>query len=89
MNEQTYQLEEQEISQIRELYEKKLAFENLAKILKPEANPEMYQRLVADYGEAVHAFDNWWSTIFQKYSVEPGNYSVDFRTNQITLTPQS
>ena len=73
---------------IRDIYEKKLALENLAKIIKPDENPEMYHRLIADYGSTMHDFEDWWNGIFRKYEVEAGNYNVDFRSNQIFRTVQ-
>lgn len=83
-----YNLEEAELKTIRDIYEKKLALENLTKIVKPDANPEMYHRLVSDYGATMHAFEDWWNAIFRKYEVEDGNYNVDFRNSQIFQTVQ-
>ena len=41
MNTLCYDLEKEEGKAIRDIYEKKLALENLAKIIKPDENPEM------------------------------------------------
>lgn len=84
-----YDLEEEELKAIRGIYEKKLALENLAKIIKPDANPEMYHRLISDYGATVHNFEDWWNAIFCKYKVEAGDYNVDFKNSQIILTGQA
>lgn len=84
-----YKIEQHESDTIRELFEKKLAFENLAKIISPEANPIMYERLVSDYGKTVRLFNNWWDDIFKKYHCAPGNYSIDFDSNYIINTDNS
>lgn len=78
-----YDLDEAEVNSIREIYEKKMALENLAKIVVPDENQEMYTRLITDYGVTLHDYEDWWNTIFKKYSVKAGNYNVDFRSNQI------
>lgn len=78
-----YDLDRNEVKCIRDIYEKKMALENLAKIIVPDENPEMYNRLVSDYGATVHEFEDWWNAIFKKYSAEAGKYNVDFHSNQI------
>ena len=44
-----------------------MALENLAKILDPEQNPNMYKRLIDDYASTNHAFNVWWKTQKDKY----------------------
>ncbi len=89
MNDIRYDLEEVEVKTVRDIYEKKLALENLAKIISPDEQPEMYARLVSDLGAVMHEFEDWWNMIFQKYSVEAGQYYVDFHKNQILRTMQN
>lgn len=79
----TCALEADEIKAIRNIYEKKLALENLAKIIKLDVNPELYERLVSDYSATMQAFNGWWDDMFRKYQVEPGDYIVDFLNGKI------
>ena len=83
MTEMICAITREETSSIRDLYEKKLALENLAKIISPNENNELYERLVADYGATVHEFNNWWTDILKKYNLPGDNYIVDFVENQL------
>lgn len=83
------ELEQQECDTIRELFEKKLALENLAKIITPEENSAIYERLIIDYGKILHLFNDWWDNIFKKYQCTPGNYSVDFSAHSIVSAEHS
>lgn len=78
MNEENYVLSADETNTIRELYEKKIALENLAKIISPEENPVMYERMLADYGGTVRVFQNWWTLTIKKHNLPSSNYVVDF-----------
>lgn len=83
------ELEQQECDTIRELFEKKLALENLAKIIIPEENPAMYERLLVDYGKTIHLFNDWWDNTFNKYQCVPGNYSVNFSDHTVVSVEHS
>lgn len=83
MNEIACNITEEETTEIRNLFEKKMALENLAKIITPSENEEMYQRLVADYGITVHEFNQWWEKILKEYNLPSKNYSVDFVNRQL------
>lgn len=76
-------LEKSELDTIRELYEKKLAYENLSKILSPSEHGEMYQRLISDYGSVVHQFNSWWDDAFAKYELPQGHYFINFSSREI------
>lgn len=76
-----------ECTEIRTLHEKRLALENLAKIISPSQMPELYERLVSDYGPVVAQYEDWWSSIFKKYQMAPGTYVVDFEN--LELIPAS
>lgn len=78
MNKVFYEIDNQECAEIRELFEKKLAYENLIKIISPNEYEEVYNRLISEYGKVVDLFNKWWNKIFVKYKCIPGNYTVDF-----------
>lgn len=83
MNEIVCKLTDEEASAIRDIYEKKLALENLAKIISPSENNEMYERLIADYGATVRQFNDWWTAAMAAHQLPPDNYSVDFQDKQL------
>lgn len=72
----------EDLETIRNLFEKKLALENLTKIIDVE-NQEMYDKLVMDYGKTMRLFQEWWITNSQKYGWEGKNWSIDFETSEI------
>lgn len=78
MSKITFAIEQQECDEIRELFENKLALENLAKIITPEANPMTYDKMIADYGKVLREFNEWWDRIFNKYQCKQGNYCINF-----------
>ena len=89
MDTMRYQITKAECQEIRNIHEKKLALENLAKILKPDTMGEMYDRVISDYGQIVMQFDDWWTKIFKKYDLPAGHYSVDFENLELQFNPQN
>ena len=83
MSEPICKLIDEEASTIRDIYEKKLALENLAKIISPSENNEMYERLISDYGTTMREFNDWWSSIIASHHLPPDNYAVDFVEKQL------
>lgn len=65
MNKSVCILSKDDCENIRVIYEKKLALENLSKIIFPQQNPDMYDRLIADYGKIIHDFDDWWKMTYK------------------------
>ena len=81
------QLKENEATEIRHLYEKKLALENLLKIIDP-ANQELYDKVMGDYTTVFNSFQNWWKDMRGKYTWEcapDGNWKINFDTNDVIL----
>lgn len=78
MKKVVFKIEQQECDEIRELFEKKLALENLTKIIAPQENPDTYSKLIDDYGRVIREFNEWWDALFKKYQCEQGNYLVNF-----------
>lgn len=91
MNRVVHHLSENELTQITTIYEKKIAYENLAKILSIEENEAIYNRLITDYGATVHQFEQWWDKVFADNNLPNGQYTVDFTNGTIveTVVPQS
>ena len=89
MNEIVCKLTEEELIAIRDIYEKKLALQNLTKILSPSENGEMYERLVADYGATMRQFNDWWSATLAAHQLPADDYLVDFRESQLIRTAKS
>lgn len=59
MDKVCYNLNEEELEEIENLYEKKVALENLSRCIDPD-NEKMYQKLVNDYTSTIKKFNNWW-----------------------------
>lgn len=82
---------EAERDEIQTLFERRNGLNELAKILTAD-NAELYERLVADMGETSTKFQNWWSTMADKYrreGVDNGNWEIDFNECTIFLvTPE-
>ena len=78
---------EDEKREIQELYEKKLALENLLKIID-SSNEQMYVKLVADYGSTMRLFQEWWNKMHITYnwkSEKDKSWNINFETNEVSL----
>ena len=83
-NKIVHNLSDEESKKIEELYEKKLAFENLIKIVDGE-NEKIYNKLISDYGNLLKEYNIWWDSMRQKYEWEGSSWRVDFYNNTIIL----
>lgn len=79
---EVWQLNDDEFKEIEDLFEKKIALENLTKIIDAD-NQKLYDKLIKDYGKTVHDFDSWWDKMSRKYDWEGGNLWLDFETKKI------
>ena len=79
---EVWELNEAEFKEIEDLFEKKIALENLTKIIDTN-NQELYDKLIKDYGKTVHQFDSWWNEMSRKYHWEGSNWWLDFETKKI------
>lgn len=78
---------EEEKETIKQLFERQSGLNELAKVLTPD-NQELYEKLVSDLGTTKVKFDNWWSTMRQKYNwegTENGHWVIDFETCEVYL----
>lgn len=71
-----------EFKEIEDLFERKLALENLTKVVDP-SNEALYEKLVKDYGMTVKRFEGWWSIMKNKYNWPGQNWWLDFNTMKI------
>lgn len=82
---------EEERNEIRQLFERRNALGELAKILTVD-NIELYERMVSDLGDTSSKFQSWWDSMSQKYSWEShlqGHWEIDFENCEIFLvTPE-
>lgn len=77
----------QERDEILSLFEHRNGLTELAQILTAD-NSELYDRLVKDLGETSIKFQNWWSSMAEKYqweSCDSGSWEIDFDTCKIFL----
>jgi CXXX repeat modification system protein len=81
-------LSKEEGNNILDIYERKIALENLMKVLDPEKD-ELYEKLIKDYGSVVRAFDEWWLTNSKKNNWEGKTWFINFQTNEVILINNS
>lgn len=87
MEKYVWKLSEEEVSEIRKLFEKKVALENLVKIIDPE-NQKLYAKVTEDYTTLLSQYQGWWGTMSQKYNwerSEKGGWTVNFETCEVFL----
>ncbi|HOJ09936.1 MAG TPA: CXXX repeat peptide modification system protein [Clostridiales bacterium] len=82
MNKVVWKLSDDEKKEIQNLFEKKIALENLVKIIDP-ANEKLYNKLISDYGTTVRLFEQWWTVTSQKNKWEGKNWRINFETNEV------
>lgn len=75
-------IEKEEVEAIQDLFEKKLALENLIKCIDSD-NEKLYNKIVSDYTECNKLYNQWWMNIKIKYSLDEGNFNVDFLTYEL------
>lgn len=84
MSKVIWKLSEEEKNEILNLYERKVALENLSKIVEPE-NEKLYNKFISDYGKTVTEFQNWWTKTSKKYDWEGKSWHINFDTNEVIL----
>lgn len=77
-------LKDDEKNEIEELYEKKIALENLCKIIEP-SNEKMYKKLIEDYGKIMFLYTNWWNKMSNCYQWEGENWYINFSTQEVII----
>ncbi len=77
-----WKLSEEDLDDIQDLFEKKMALENLTKIIDAK-DSELYEKLVKDYGKTLYEYNNWWEVTSKKYSWEGSNWWINFETREV------
>ncbi|HGD0225270.1 TPA: CXXX repeat peptide modification system protein [Streptococcus agalactiae] len=78
-----------ECSNIEEILEKKIALENLLKILSE--SQEIYKKVVRDYKNIVEEYEKWWRDTSDKYiweSTDNSFRSIDFKSRKVYLVDE-
>lgn len=84
MGKVVWTLLDEEKNEILNLYERKIALENLSKIVNPE-NEKLYNKFITDYGKALSEFQSWWNRTSKKYQWEGSSWRIDFDTNEVIM----
>lgn len=82
-------LTQEECSNIEELLEKKIALENLLKILSE--SQEIYKKVDRDYKNIVEEYEKWWRDTSNKYIWESTYISfrsIDFKSRKVYLVDE-
>ena len=79
-----HQLNEKEAEEIANLYEKRLALENLIKILDGD-NEKIYNKVIEDYTNTTREFQKWWDNMSTKYQWQGSNWLINFETKTVVL----
>lgn len=78
---------ESERDEIKHLFERKNGLSELFKIVDP-SNELLYNKVIADMGETITKFQQWWDDKAVKYnweSVEGGTWEIDFDRCAISI----
>lgn len=82
-------LTQEEIENLEELLEKKIALENLLKILSE--SQEIYKKVNRDYKNIVEEYEKWWRDTSDKYIWESNDNSfrsIDFKSGKVYLVDE-
>ncbi len=77
-----WKLSDKDFEDIQDLFEKKLALENLTKIIDVK-DTELYEKFIKDYGKTLHEFNNWWKRMVQEHNWEGSNLWIKFETQEV------
>ncbi|HGK6971929.1 TPA: CXXX repeat peptide modification system protein [Streptococcus agalactiae] len=82
-------LTQEESRNLEELLEKKIALENLLKILSE--SQEVYEKVDRDYKNIVEEYEKWWIDTSDKYmweSTDNSFWSIDFKSRKVYLVDE-
>ena len=82
-----WNLSDEDFKEIEDLFEKKLALENLLRIEGIEKR-SIYERAVEDLGKTVRLFNEWWTNKSQEYQWKGQSWSVDFARQGIVCNDE-
>lgn len=82
-------LTQEESRNLEKLLEKKIALENLLKILSE--SQEVYKKVDRDYKNIVEEYEKWWRGTSDKHiweSTENFFWSIDFKSRKVYLVDE-
>lgn len=82
-------LTQEESRNLEKLLEKKIALENLLKILSE--SQEVYEKVDRDYKNIVEEYEKWWRDASDKYmweSTDNSFWSIDFKFRKVYLVDE-
>ncbi|HGH8055759.1 TPA: CXXX repeat peptide modification system protein [Streptococcus agalactiae] len=82
-------LTQEESRNLEKLLEKKIALENLLKILSE--SQEVYKKVNRDYKNIVEEYEKWWRDTSDKYiwkSTDNSFWSIDFKSRKVYLVDE-
>lgn len=82
-------LTQEESRNLEDLLEKKIALENLLKILSE--SQEVYEKVDRDYKNIVEEYEKWWRDASDKYmweSTDNSFWSIDFKFRKVYLVDE-
>lgn len=82
-------LTQEESRNLEKLLEKKIALENLLKILSE--SQEVYKKVNRDYKNIVEEYEKWWRDTSNKYiweSTDNSFRSIDFKSGKVYLVDE-
>lgn len=79
-----WKLKEEEKNEIEELFERRIALENLIKCIDSDNN-ELYEKIIKDYSSVLKKYNAWWSNMSQLYAWEGVDWRINFETSEVIL----
>ncbi|MDG7581360.1 CXXX repeat peptide modification system protein [Streptococcus pneumoniae] len=82
-------LTQEESRNLEKLLEKKIALENLLKILSE--SQEVYKKVNRDYKNIIEEYEKWWRDTSNKYmweSTDNSFRSIDFKSRKVYLVDE-
>ena len=79
-------LNEYETDEILELFEKKVAMENLSIIIDKEKQPALFSSLKKDYEKLIHKYQKWWERLAMENGWQKDILYINFSTREVIQT---
>ena len=81
-------LNERESYEILELYEKKVAMENLSLIIDKEKQADLFSSLKQDYKKLMRKYQEWWEQLSTENGWEKEKLYINFSTREVIQTDE-
>ena len=85
MRDVVHALTDTELEEITDLFERKIALENLSRIIDCNSPnfESLYARLITDYGKTSRHFEGWWTRMKALYTWDGENFAIDFDNSSV------